>query len=132
VWQATSSDPRDVRRATYKARLLSGSYILQYNRAAYNQTRDTICPLCKVEEENIPHFIVSCPFLSKVRDPVLESALEHIPLVYQNHPRNWSNHQIAQLVLDPTHPSVTEALPLDTCTINLIEKVTRLLCFVLH
>ena len=44
VWESTTTDPYDVRRATIKARILSGSYILQYNRAAFNQTTNTICP----------------------------------------------------------------------------------------
>jgi hypothetical protein len=132
VWRSTSWDPRDVRRATYKARILTGAYILQCNRAAFNQTRDTSCPLCKDPEEDIPHFLVQCSALSKERDPILKSALNLVPLVYQNHPLTWNNQQIAQLVLDPTHPLVAEKIPLDKQTIHCLERETRLLCFVLH
>ena len=83
-------------------------------------------------EENVPHFIVSCPFLRKDRDPLLKSALNLIPLVYMDHPTRWSDHQMAQLILDPTHPSVSDRIPLDKKIIYPLEKMTRLLCFTLH
>ena len=44
--------------------LLSESYILQANRARFNQNSvNPTCPLCKQAPEDLPHFLLSCPGL---------------------------------------------------------------------
>jgi hypothetical protein len=133
IWRATTTDPRDVRRAAIKAKLLSGSYILQHNRAAFNQTHDTTCPLCNAEVEDVPHFLITCPALSKERDPILAAALDQVPLVYDQHPhRGWSPSMLSQLILDPTHATVAELLPMHESQLYQLEMETRRLCFNLH
>ena len=75
------TDLMDVRRATIKARILAGLYIFQHNRAAFNQTADTTCALYKTEEEDVAHFLITCPTLSSVRDPVLTTVIGKVSLV---------------------------------------------------
>ena len=112
ILRATQHNSRDVRRAHVKARLLCGAYILQTNRAIFNQTRDVTCPLCNQAEESITHFLIECEKLEPVRRAPLQCLKDIIPLVYQDHPEtNWSSELLTQLVLDPTHPHITNILP---------------------
>ena len=133
VWTSTGSNPREVRKATFKARMLLGTYILQATRAAFNQTRNTQCPMCKEGEEDMVHFIAECPTLSPHRDHTMKMIMAIIPLVLQEHPlTGWSRELLTQLILDPTHPSIGAKIPMTTQCLLQIEKQSRLLCFKLH
>ena len=132
LWASTSHDCRDVRRANIKARLLCGTYILQATRAAFNQTRIKTCPLCGRDDEDITHFLLQCQVLNPSRQAILNCIMASIPLVYKHHPHQWLPHQITQLVLDPTHPSVLSIIPLQQKVLYQIEKMSRSLCYKLH
>ena len=60
VWETTTSDLRDVRRAIVKAKMIAGAYTLQANRAAFNQITNKTCPMCETEDEDITHFMPIC------------------------------------------------------------------------
>ena len=65
--------------ASYRAKMLAGSYILQSTRARYNQHEvDPTCPLCNAAVEDPPHFLLECTALSGVRDPLIQKRL--VPL----------------------------------------------------
>ena len=133
LWQATGNTVRDVRRATIKGKMLAGTYILQSTRAQFNQTKITVCQMCKEEDEDLPHFLVSCPALRNAREPLLSRIFDQIPKVYQNHPETgWPAERITQLVLDSSHPELMAMLPLSMDLRFRMEKDTRLLCFSLH
>ena len=110
VWRSTTHNPRDVRRTNIKARLLCGAYILQTTRDVFNQTRNTICPLCEEEDEDITHFLLICSHLEEHCRPLLKHIIDTIPIVYQQHPSQWSSELLIQLVLDPTHLSIQNIL----------------------
>ena len=133
LWQATNNTVKDVRRATIKGKMLAGTYILQSTRAQFNQTKITVCQMCKEEDEDLPHFLVACPVLKKAREPFLRRIFDHIPRVYQNHPETgWPAERITQLILDSSHPELMAILPLPLDLRFRMEKDTRLLCFSLH
>ena len=59
---------RDANRIPIKLKVVSGQYILQANRARFNQNQvDTICQLCGEEEDNMEHFLLKCTILQAVR-----------------------------------------------------------------
>ena len=133
IWRAVSTDPRDVRRAAIKAKILAGAYILQCNRARFNHTCNTTCPLCGRAEEDLPHFLLDCQATQHLRTPIMHAIIGHIPLTYRNHPgTGWSELQLTQLIVDPTHQDVAEVLPLQTPQLIAIETTSRELCFKLH
>ena len=134
LWKSTSSDPRDIRRASIKAKILVGIYILQYNRASFNQTSDATCPLCQQEKEDIPHFLLTCPALVAQRDPLLHQILYSIPLVYSNHPAacRWPRDLLTQLLLDPSHERIQSNIDLESKIVYTIERLSRQLCYALH
>ena len=71
VHHALSTLPNDVRavkKGNTKIRLLTGTYILQENRARFNQYAvDNTCTLCLANAESWQHFLVECSRLEKVR-----------------------------------------------------------------
>jgi len=132
IWSSCTSNPRDVRRAVIKARLVTDTYILQYNRQRFNQTQNATCLLCTKDIENREHFLLLCDALTEARILYLGQLLNLIPLLYLDHPHNWSSARQTQLILDPTHPDISNSIHLSTRTLYQIENMSRLLCFSLH
>jgi len=63
--------------AAYRAKMVAGSYILQSNRARYNNNEvDPTCPLCEDGVEDLPHFITTCTALREIRDILLTRLIE--------------------------------------------------------
>ena len=57
------------RKAIVKARMMTGSYILQIDKHKFNNNSiDPTCPLCKADDETIIHLITTCPILSCIRE----------------------------------------------------------------
>ena len=58
IWSCLNSNRAESRKAAIKARLLTGCYFLQSNRAAFNQYNVvSTCLLCQTEPEDRPHLI---------------------------------------------------------------------------
>ena len=69
VWDSVMPTLQDVRRAHIKARILTGTYILQSTKVKFNnQEVDPKCPLCRLDDEDLVHFILKCPALANIRE----------------------------------------------------------------
>ena len=134
IWETSTTDPQDIRRAVIKAKMLAGAYILQQNKAAFKQTHNTVIlwRLCDSAEENIPHFLITYPALSAVRDPVLEvkfpSCTNSIPIEARGHNIQPSWYWILHIYLWPrcylyTNPNYTcwRRKP-DSCAMSSTEQ----------
>ena len=54
-------------------KIVTGTYILQSNRASFNQNEiDPICLLCKTGAETLTHFLLHCATLEGIREPILK------------------------------------------------------------
>ena len=63
---------RDANRVRVKLKLAAGTYIIQTNRAAFNQNDDKLtCLLCNDGDETLEHFLLFCKSLETVRKPIL-------------------------------------------------------------
>ena len=72
VWFSAGRDTVSVHKANIHVKLLSGTYILQKNKAKFNQYEaSSLCPLCGVESEDIVHFMLICEKLEEVRQPLI-------------------------------------------------------------
>ena len=72
LWPRGGCPSRKRVAASYRAKLLSGSYILQATMARFNQNQvNPTCPLCKNAPEDLPHFVLACPALDKPRRKLL-------------------------------------------------------------
>ncbi|XP_064638324.1 uncharacterized protein LOC135494338 [Lineus longissimus] len=74
LWQACKGKQYLVTEATTRARLLVGRFGLRQDRVRFNkQEVDPQCPLCRSEEEDAPHFLVTCPSLEKDRGNLIST-----------------------------------------------------------
>ena len=65
--------------AAYRAKMLSGSYILQSTTAKFNQYRvDGTCKLCKESDEDMIHFLLKCKTLNHVRKKYMKRITRYI------------------------------------------------------
>jgi len=63
---------RDVDRILVKLKLITGTYLLQTSKATIKKNdKDGVCLICGGDDETVEHFILQCPALSVVRDPVI-------------------------------------------------------------
>ncbi len=68
VWDTVNSNLTDVRRAATKARMLTGTYILQTQTSKYSKVPiPNTCQLCHLEEEDLTHMLTRCPALTTAR-----------------------------------------------------------------
>ena len=59
LWPRGGSSSAKRVAASFRAKLISGSYILQTNRARFNQNKvNPTCPLCKSAPEDLPHSLL--------------------------------------------------------------------------
>ena len=86
IWKTIRPSPKDVEKASIKARILTGTYTLQANRAKFNQYEiDPTCPLCKDGAEDRLHFLLLCKATEEARikflSKLINLAREHLPEV---------------------------------------------------
>lgn len=129
VWSTVHPHQRDVSRATIKARLLTGCYTLQANKAKFNQNKiDPTCLLCKEDPETREHFIACCSRTNHIREPFLSCMKVTAEKLY---PGSWehissTSHLLTQFILDSTHFQAYPNLCLPC------EPTTRMLVYKLH
>ena len=72
-----------IKKAGFKAKLMTGTYVLQSNRAKFNQySVDPTCLLCGDDAEDMIHFLLKCRCLSEPRDQFMEK-INSILIEYQ-------------------------------------------------
>lgn len=125
LWHHVEANNRDVRRATIKARVLTGTYILQVNRDRYNNSKSpSLCPLCAREPEDRLHFLLRCPSLESRRRPYLDNIQDLIPAVV-----HWTECDLFQALLDVTY---LPACTIHTSVLPEFEHISRKLIYALH
>ena len=73
IWSTVRNSLIDNKRAQLKCKVFTGTYILQGNRAAFNQyTVDTTCKLCLAAPETRQHFIAECSAYTPEREVYVE------------------------------------------------------------
>jgi hypothetical protein len=117
-----------------KAKLLTGTYTLQANRAVFNQYEvDKTCPLCGMGPENRQHFMLECPSLQDVRNPYMDK-IRHL-LSRENQEefeKIWGDNELClQLILDSSVSTVSLVITSEECRWQL-EHITRSMCYALH
>ncbi|CAG2207964.1 unnamed protein product [Mytilus edulis] len=127
---ANSANQRDINRIPIRIKIATGSYILQTNRAAYNQNNvDPTCKLCDQAEESLSHFLLCCRALDQIRTPILKNIIckcsELLALQHSN-----IQLDIMQLIINPFHYAGSVESENDiSCR---IEPLCRQLIYNLH
>ena len=95
VWKAVETSVADVKKAIVKARVLTGTYILQKNKQTFsNGTVDAVCRHCRLGEEDLLHLLSRCPAFYRIRQSTVISLRDIIsrhvsPAVWNQHFRDW-------------------------------------------
>ena len=89
---------RDVPCISTKLKLLTGSYILQVNRAAFNQNQvDPTCMMCQQAPETVGHFLVECSVLEEKRRPIMDSIFSLVNELFEP---ALASEELVQILLD--------------------------------
>ena len=121
---------RDIPSIHVKLKLVTGMYILQVNRSAFNQNEiDPTCLMCKEEPETKAHFMIRCSALEEVSHPILKRILQCAEYLMRS-PIDSEN--LVQLLLDSAGV-ITDPKDIKVqTTIKNIEKLAKRLCLILH
>ena len=76
IWDSCKYNLAETHKAIIRAKLLTGTYMLQANAAKFKEHLTPICPLCKSEEEDVIHFTLQCQVLEDSRTGEMETVLE--------------------------------------------------------
>ena len=124
VWSTVRNSVHDSRKAQLKSKLLTGTYILQGNRAAFNQYQvNSTCKLCSAAPETRQHFISECAFLQTERSSYTNKLLKN-PALNHTHSSQMNDPEfLTQLTLDAS--AVIEIEQCDRDNWGLLELQTR-------
>lgn len=133
VWNTTSNNT-DLKKAITKARILTGTYMLQYNKSKYGIETDSVCPTCRIETEDLQHFLTRCPTLQDCRNVEFAEIKKNV--IEQIGKEQWSSNfnnreSICQLIVDCRKLAGT-ILPNTEKFLNDIEILSRRMCSTLH
>ena len=105
-----------IKKAGFKAKLMTVTYVLQSNRAKFNQySVDPTCLLCGEDTEDMIHFLLKCRSLSEPHDQFMEK-ISSILTEYQGTKEQKEIFKDFDLLA---------ALMLDCTAINLKDSETR-------
>ena len=133
IWTSLSSTVSSVKKGTIKARLLTGTYLLETNKHKFSSGKESpLCKCCGTENENVTHFLLLCPALCKQRKesfPKIKTFM--ISLIGMTKWTSTFNEKssIVRLIIDSTF-----ALPMIKSRSDL-ESLHRLsvdMCYELH
>ena len=121
---------RDIPCIGIKLKLVTGTYILQVNRAAFNQNQvDPTCMLCQQDPETVGHFLVECTALEEKRRPIMDSIVSSL-IEITDSPAD--SEDLVNILLDCSKvidiKNDKSILPV----IENIEKLSKRLCYTLH
>ena len=124
IWRDTNC-PSHTRKATIKAMMTTGCYILQADVKRLNQNEvNATCLLCDIgEPENIDHFLCRCsyPPIKDSRERFLPRLIQllHTALGFERLDEQSEYNEIVQLVLDCTAYDPDESHTHDTAWLAL-------------
>jgi hypothetical protein len=136
VWDSINNSVRDVRKAITKARMLTGTYMLQTLKSKFNQAEvDPTCPVCRLETETMTHVITSCPVYNEVRKEYFVKIKGTVitSIGFDSWKRNFNKMDIiCQLVIGCQKLVVTGLLSKNDDLIHEIETASKDLCHAIH
>jgi hypothetical protein len=135
-WRFLVSCVKDVRRATIRAKFLTGSYPTQERLARYSEGKVTsLFSVCKTAEEDVVHLLLHCPATFDFR----RTELSNIAGVVSNlvDADTWSciasqDGLLVRLIMDPTFLMDDGSLPVDEELLETLEWHARRLCYSVH
>ena len=133
VWYITPHRLHDITQACIKAKIIAGSYRLQVDEARQRGVTAT-CILCKVEEEDLVHFITRCQSTNDVRTSLIYRLRQIFCLSHRED--QWlhcskTDLGLVKLILDPDLMGMF-GNPETANNRLLFETLTRKFLYILH
>lgn len=133
VWACIESNVSDLQKGIIKARLLTGTYILQSLKYKYSKGSDSnICKCCNVAIEDLEHFLLFCSALYEQRKPLFAEIKSFV--ISKIGPSTWENlfsdsSQLMKLIIDCSFitPYMKNHEDIDT-----LHRLSCNLCYRLH
>ena len=118
--------PREVTGAYIKCGMITGTYMIQVRRKECKQSDDDTCMLCREGTEDLTHFLLGCPATQHIRAKYLPSIIACIPHVYMHTATILRTPTLmTHLIMDSSHPKISNILPLMTQTQTTLERLTQ-------
>lgn len=129
--QIACQSAHEITRIPVKMKILTGTYILQTNRARFNAgSVKPLCQLCCQENETLEHFVLCCSILEDIRKPVLCQLAQE---VFNISNKNWCEYSVEdklQIILDSTVLMSNRNVKI--IDLSKIEFHTKRLLYLLH
>lgn len=135
TWDTVKPNTSDVKKGIIKARILTGTYMLQTTKVKFNKAEiDPRCPMCRLEDEDLSHMLTRCPALDASRREPIGWIRNCIKRNYGNDVWNTlANRQLlTSLIIDCGVLRTSGILPPNPDVMRNIETYSRLLCYRLH
>ena len=123
----SAKNVREINWIHTKIKIATGTYVLQTNRAAFNQNKvDSTCLVCRKDEETMQHFLLECSELHMIRNSIMNSVLEACSSLCN---RASDTDTLLELIIDCSALINTKT---HNQELSNVEFQTRRLCFALN
>lgn len=124
------ANPSDIPRIATRLKIVTGTYLLQTNRAAFSKSVKGTCQLCDDADETLEHFLLACKKLMNTRQKIMTGIIEAAARVFAKVP--FSNEiNLIQLIMDPFYYTITQKDLVQEVQTE-IEPHCRRLIYALH
>ncbi len=129
-----TSNPFDTVRSRVRLKVLTGSYVLQSNRPAFNQSYSRLCALCKTGDETREHFLLTCPALQDDRMEKIREVDEILTDILNTPLMSLPADKQLAVIIDPSNFILQGDTKSRVSRPDLasLEAAIRALCFRLH
>ena len=132
LWTSVKYNQYSVHKAFVHVKLSVGTYILQSNKARFNQFQvSKLCPLCDRGTESLEHFLLQCSELQRVRDPFVHQIGLLVESSVNTTGRDWAGEDIVQVILDPSI-LLSWCEVKDEAALDKLFSISRGLCYAMH
>ncbi|MES9903493.1 MAG: reverse transcriptase domain-containing protein [Sedimenticola sp.] len=131
IWDSLDSTVTEVRKGITRARMITGTYMLQTNKCKFSHFQiDPTCPLCRLEPEDIVHVLTRCPEYHKIRKSYIPKINKEVSSILGS--RLWTTESknrttFTKVILDSNHlyqyKEVINATRLNRLSIELCDKI---------
>ena len=127
-----SGNAHEASRIPVRLRIATGTYILQCNRASYNQFEsDATCNLCGKSDETLTHFLLECETLQSCRQPIITEIELACNSLCATLGTSTLGVELVKLIIDTS--SVLNVYPeVEISSLQEIQFHSARLCYSLH
>jgi hypothetical protein len=134
LWKMKLKTRIAVKKSIIKARIITGTLVLQKDRHRFNKFDiSSICPMCRLEDEDIIHFLLKCPLLAGSRQEPFRRLKNEV--INNSEDGTWlrifnNDERITTLIIDCRNYS--ETFMESTSVMERLEELSIELCYSLY